>query len=155
MGALMLVAGVIGAVVLSALSDRQGKRVRFIVIGLLAAIPGLLGVTFATSAIVLYASAAELGFFVVAILPLGMQYAAEVTRPTPEGTSNGLIQLCGQVSVVYVFVMSALRLSNGSFTVSLLLSAALLAVLALVMSRLKDAGTAPVRTGGATAPTPD
>ena len=143
MGALMLVAGVIGAVVLSALSDRQGKRVRFIVIGLLAAIPGLLGVTFATSAIVLYLSAAELGFFVVAILPLGMQYAAEVTRPTPEGTSNGLIQLCGQVSVAYVYVMAALRLSNGSFTVSLLLSAALLGALAVVMSRLTEHAVAP------------
>ena len=127
---------------------------RFIVIGLLAAIPGLLGVTFATSAVVLYVSAAELGFFVVAILPLGMQYAAEVTRPTPEGTSNGLIQLCGQVSVVYVYVMSALRLSNGSFTVSLLLSAALLAVLALLMSRLKEPATAPAPARSAAAPPP-
>jgi MFS family permease len=151
MGALMLVAGVIGAVVLSSMSDRQGRRVRFIIIGLLAAIPGLLGVTFAHSAALLYVSAAELGFFVVAVLPIGMQYAAEVTRPTPEGTSAGLIQLCGQVSVVYVYVMAALRLADGSFTVSLLLSAALLAVLAFVMSRLKDA---PVTASGGAAAAP-
>jgi MFS family permease len=153
MGALMLVAGVIGAVVLSTLSDRQGRRVRYLVIGLVAAIPGLLGITFAQSPALLYVSAAELGFFVVAILPIGMQFAAEVTRPTPEGTSAGLIQLFGQVSVVYVYVMAALRLGDGSFTVSLLLSAALLAVLAVVVSRLKEAPAGLAGDAGA-APAP-
>jgi MFS family permease len=139
MGALMLLAGIIGAVVLSALSDRQGKRIRFMVIALVATVPGILGVAFVSSIWVLYAFAAVLGFFLVAVLPIGMQYAAEITNPTPEGTSNGLIQLFGQVSVVYVYVMAALRTSNGSFTVSLLLSAALLAACALALSRLKDA----------------
>ena len=38
-----------------------------------------------------------------------MQYAAEVTQPTPEGTSNGLIQLFGQASVVFVYIMEALK----------------------------------------------
>jgi MFS family permease len=138
MGALMLLAGIIGAVVLSALSDRQGKRVRFMVIALVAAVPGILGVTFVSSAVLLYAFAALLGFFLVAVLPIGMQYAAEITNPTPEGTSNGLIQLCGQVSVVSVYIMAALRTSNGSFTLSLLLLAGLLAACALALSRLKD-----------------
>jgi cyanate permease len=139
MGALMLVAGVIGAVVLSALSDRKGQRVRYMVIALVAAIPGVLGVTFASSAMLLYAFAALLGFFLVAVLPIGMQYAAEIASPTPEGTSTGLIQLCGQVSVVSVYIMAAMRLSDGSFTVSLVLAAALLAVMAFVLSRLRDA----------------
>ena len=145
MGALMLVAGVIGAVVLSALSDRRGKRIRFLVLALVATVPGMLGIAFVSSIWLLYAFAAVLGFFLVAVLPIGMQYAAEVTNPTPEGTSNGLIQLCGQVSVVYVYMMAALRTADGSFTVSLLLSAALLAVGALVVSRLRD--TAPALAG--------
>jgi MFS family permease len=151
MGGLMLVAGVIGAVVLSALSDRQGKRVRFMVIALAATVPGMLGVAFVSSTLLLYAFAAVLGFFLVAVLPLGMQYSAEITNPTPEGTSNGLIQLCGQVSVVYVAVMAALRTSNGSFTVSLLLSAVLLVGCALVVSRLKDAAPATARPAAADA----
>ncbi len=138
MGALMLLAGIIGAVVLSALSDRQGKRVRFLVIALVASVPGLLGVAFVSSIWLLYAFAAVLGFFLVAVLPIGMQYAAEITNPTPEGTSNGLIQLFGQVSVVYVYIMAALRAADGSYTVSLVLSAVLLAAGALVVSRLKD-----------------
>ena len=71
MGALMLVAGVIGAVVLSALSDRSGRRVRFMVIALVASVPGVLGVAFASSALLLYVFAALLGFFVVAVLAAG------------------------------------------------------------------------------------
>ena len=142
MGALMLVAGIVGAVVLSALSDRRGKRVRFLVIALVATVPGMLGIAFVSSIWLLYAFAAVLGFFLVAVLPIGMQYAAEITNPTPEGTSNGLIQLCGQVSVVYVYLMAALRTADGSFTVSLVLSAVLLAVGALVVARLRDAAPA-------------
>jgi len=142
MGALMLVAGIVGAVVLSALSDRRGKRIRFMVLALVATVPGMLGIAFVSSIWLLYAFAAVLGFFLVAVLPIGMQYAAEITNPTPEGTSNGLIQLCGQVSVVYVYMMAALRTSDGSFTVSLVLSAVLLAVGALVVARLKDAAPA-------------
>jgi len=139
MGALMLVAGIIGAVVLSALSDRQGKRIRFMVLALVATVPGMLGIAFVSSTWLLYAFAAALGFFLVAVLPIGMQYAAEITYPTPEGTSTGLIQLCGQVSVVFVYIMAALRTADGSFTVSLLLSAGLLLAGAVAVSRLKDA----------------
>jgi MFS family permease len=152
MGALMLLAGIIGAVVLSALSDRQGRRVRFMVIALVAAVPGLLGITFVSSTLLLFVFAAALGFFLVAILPIGMQYAAEVSFPTPEGTSSGLIQLCGQVSVVFVYIMAALRTANGSYTVSLVLSAVLLAGGALVVSRLKDASPAGLRQAGEAAP---
>lgn len=139
LGALMLFGGLLGAVVLSALSDRQGKRVRYLVLGLALAVPGLLGVTFFTSLAPLLAAAFVLGFFLISVSPIGMQYAAEVTYPTPEGTSNGLIQLFGQSAVVFVYVMEALRTGSGSFTPSLLLAAVLLAIGALVLSRLKDA----------------
>jgi len=142
LGGLMLGAGVVGAVVLSTISDRQRKRVRFLVMATLLAIPGMLGLAFASSTWLLFASAAELGFFVIAILPIGIQYAAETTYPTPEGTSTGLVQLCGQVAVVFVYIMSALRTADGAFTVSLMLAVGLLAVSAAVLALLKDPKTA-------------
>jgi hypothetical protein len=67
-----------------------------------------------------------------------MQYAAEVTRPTPEGTSNGLIQLFGQASVVFVYIMEAMRTADGSFTPALLLAVGLLVVCALLITQMKD-----------------
>ena len=142
MGAIMLVAGIFGAVVLSALSDRSGRRVRYVVLALTATVPGMLGVAFLSSTLLLYVFAAVLGFFLVAAFPILMQYAAETAHPTPEGTSNGLIQLSGQVSAVSVYAMEALRTADGSYTVSLLLLAALLAACTLAVSRLKDV-TAP------------
>ncbi len=111
------------------------------VLGLTLAIPGLLGLAFAHSAWLLYASAFLLGFFLVSASPVGMQFAAEVAYPTPEGTSNGLVQLVGQAAVVFVYAMEALRTGGGSFTPSLLLAAGMLAAAAIAMSRLHD--TAP------------
>ena len=102
LGALMLVGGVLGAVVLPPFSDKQHKRKPYLMLGIVLAIPGLIGVTYATSAWLLFVSAFWMGFFLISVSPIGMQYAAEVTRPTPEGTSNGLIQLFGQAAVVVV-----------------------------------------------------
>jgi hypothetical protein len=79
-----------------------------------------------------------LGFFLVSALPIGFQYAAEVTRPTPEGTSNGLMQLFGQGSVVFVYVMSALRTPDGSFTRALVAALALLVLAVVIALRMPE-----------------
>jgi cyanate permease len=121
------------------MSDRQGKRVRYLALTLALAIPSLIGVAFISTTALLYVSCAALGFFIVGALPIGMQYAAEVTFPTPEGTSNGLVQLCGQCSVVFVYLMGVLRSGSGSFAASLVLLSVLLAVCTVVVSRLHDA----------------
>ena len=49
LGALMLVGGVLGAVVIPPFSDKQHKRQRYILLGFVLAIPGLVGLTFATA----------------------------------------------------------------------------------------------------------
>jgi MFS family permease len=138
LGALMIVGGLVGAIVLPALSDRQGKRQRFLMIAFVGAIPGLLGLTFATSEGLLFGSAMLMGFFLVSAMPVGMQYAAEITYPTPEGTSNGLIQLFGQGAVVFVYIMEAMKSSDGSFTPSLLLAIGLLVVSAGLVTQMRD-----------------
>jgi MFS family permease len=139
LGALMIVGGLVGAIVLPALSDRQRKRQRYLMIAFVGAIPGLLGLTFATSEGLLFGSAMLMGFFLVSAMPVGMQYAAEITYPTPEGTSNGLIQLFGQGAVVFVYIMEAMKSSDGSFTPSLLLAVGLLVVSAGLVTQMKDA----------------
>ncbi|PKN90573.1 MAG: MFS transporter [Chloroflexi bacterium HGW-Chloroflexi-6] len=138
LGALMIVGGVIGAVVIPALSDKQRKRQRYLYVAFIGAIPGLIGLTFATVPWLLFASAFVLGFFLVSAMPIGMQYAAEVTRPTPEGTSNGLIQLFGQASVVFVYIMEAMKSNDGSFTPALVLALGLLLVSTLLVTQMKD-----------------
>jgi MFS family permease len=137
-GALLLVGGLIGAVVIPALSDKQHKRQRFLYLGFALAIPGLVGLTFATSSWLLLVSSFWLGFFLVSTFPVGMQYAAEITHPTPEGTSNGMVQLFGQAAVVFVYIMEKMNNVYGSFNSSLLLAVGLLVLSVLLITQMKD-----------------
>ena len=100
--------------------------------------PGLALSVLAGTGFLLLPSAFLLGFFLVSAMPIGMQYAAEITYPTPEGTSNGLIQLFGQGAVVFVYIMEAMKSPNGSFTPSLILALLLLAVSAGLVTQMKD-----------------
>jgi MFS family permease len=138
LGTLMLVGGVLGAVVIPPFSDRQRKRQRYILLGFILAIPGLIGLTFAMSQTLLFVSAFALGFFLVSTSPVGMQYAAEITHPTPEGTSNGLIQLFGQASVVFVYIMEVLKSANGAFTPGLLLAVVLMLLSIALITQMKE-----------------
>lgn len=138
LGALMLLGGVLGAVAIPPFSDRQHKRQRYILLGFILAIPGLMGLTYATQAWLLFVSAFGLGFFLVSTSPIGMQYAAEITNPTPEGTSNGLIQLFGQASVVFVYIMEVLKTPDGAFTPALLLAVGLLLLSTVLILQMKD-----------------
>jgi MFS family permease len=138
LGALMLGGGLVGAVVMPIFSDKTHRRQPFILLGFTLAIPGLVGVTFATSAWLLFFSAFWMGFFLVSANPIGMQYSAEITHPTPEGTSNGLIQLFGQASVIFVTVMDRLKTPDGSYTLSLLLMVGLLVISSVLIIFMKD-----------------
>ncbi len=138
LGAVLLVGGLLGAVIIPPFSDKQHKRKKFLLLGVVLAIPGLIGVAFATAFWLLLVSGFVLGFFLISTGPIGFQYAAEITFPTPEGTSNGLIQLFGQAAVVFVYIMDALKSPDGSFTLSLLLGVGLLIVSAAIITRLHD-----------------
>lgn len=159
LGAVLLLGGLVGAVVLPALSDRRRARGPFLALAFFGAIPGLIGLTFATSLPLLLGSAALLGFFLVSALPIGFQYAAEITRPTPEGTSNGLMQLFGQGAVVFVYAMSAMRTADGSFTIALLASTVLLVAAGVIAARLPEPralhGSAVASSPQAPEPSPD
>lgn len=48
-----------------------------------------------------------LGFFVMSAGPIGFQYAAEVTFPTPESSSQGILLLSGQITgIIFTQLMS-------------------------------------------------
>ena len=79
-----------------------------------------------------------MGFFLVSALPVAMQYAAEVTHPTPEGTSNRLIHLVGQGAVIFVYIMEAMKTAFGSFRPSLLLAVGLIGVSIFCINQMKD-----------------
>ena len=128
-GGLMIAGGIVGALIVPSLSDHYRRRVPFIILALSGATVGLVGIAFAGSYWLLLASSFILGFFLLSSGPIGFQYGAEVTHPTPEGTSNGLLLLMGQISgIIFIFAMDAFKASDGSMTTSLVVMIALMAV---------------------------
>ena len=139
-GGMMIIGGIIGAVVMPTLSDKSHKRVPFIFASILGATLGLAGVTYAPSYPLLLASAFVLGFFLLSAGPIGFQFGAEITRPVPEGTSNGLLLLMGQISgILFIFGMEMLKSpGTGSMTASLNVLLGLMVLVLLLCLRLKE-----------------
>jgi len=123
LGGLMLGGGIVGAIVVSLLSDRFRRRKPFILLALAGLLPGLIGMTYGTANWLLLLSGFIFGFFLLSAGPIGFQYAAEITHPAPEGTSNTLLLLMGQVSgILFILGMDALRVRpSGAMTTSLLI----------------------------------
>jgi cyanate permease len=139
-GGLMIIGGVAGAIDTPALSDHFRKRIPFIMLALTGAIVGLIGLTYATSYGFLLFFAAILGFFLLSAGPVGFQYGAEITFPAPEGTSNGLLLLMGQISgIVFIVGMDAFKSPDtGSMTPPLLVMILLMVLGLLLSSRLPE-----------------
>ncbi len=139
-GGLMIVGGLAGAVVISWLSDHYRRRVPFILLALSASCLGLLGITFATTYTMLLLSSFVIGFFLLSAGPVGFQYGAEIAYPAPEGTSNGLLLLMGQISgIIFIFGMDAFKAKGtGSMAMSLVLLTGLLFISFLLAMKLKE-----------------
>jgi len=139
-GGMMIIGGILGAVIMPTLSDKKHKRVPFILASILGATLGLAGVTYASSYLMLLASAFVLGFFLLSAGPIGFQFGAEITRPVPEGTSNGLLLLMGQISgILFIFGMELLKSpETGSMTGSLNVLLVLMVAVLLLCTRLKE-----------------
>lgn len=103
-GGIMLIGGVLGALILPALSDKIKRRKPFLVMGIILMLPGLAGLTFLTGFVPMLISAFIFGFFIMGAGPVGFQYGAEKSYPAPESTSQGIILLAGQIpGIIFVF----------------------------------------------------
>jgi len=142
-GGLMIVGGIVGAIVIPLLSDHYRKRTPYLLLAVIGATLGLVGITFATSYWLLLISALVFGFFLLSAGPVGFQYGAEVTHPTPEGTSNGLLLLMGQISgIVFILGVDSLKSSEtGSMTLPLTVLIGLMVLSLLFCTRLREATT--------------
>jgi MFS family permease len=142
-GGLMIGGGIIGAVIIPMLSDHYRKRTPFLLAAVIGAIVGLIGLTFAESYWLMLVSAFMFGFFLLSAGPVGFQYGAEITHPTPEGTSNGLLLLMGQISgIIFILGMDIFKSPvTGSMTLPLLVLTALMVLSLLFATRLQEATT--------------
>lgn len=119
-GAVIIVAGLFGAVIIPLLSDKLKKRRIFLAISVTMSLFGMLGISYLNNYSALLAASAVAGFFLMGAGPLIFQFGTEVAYPVPEGTSYGLLMGSGQVSgIVFIILLYVLRSKNGMMTLPL------------------------------------
>jgi MFS family permease len=137
-GGVMLIGGIIGAIIIPTLSDKFKRRKPFLVICIAGMLPAVAGLAFAaklsadadTVYLISLISSFILGFFVMSAGPVGFQYAAEVSYPAPESSSQGILLWVGQLTgMVFVAGMS---IRDNQYLGSFMVLFALLALVALV-----------------------
>jgi MFS family permease len=115
---LLLVFGIIGAVAVPAISDKVGKRKPFLMVSLVVGIIStyILGTT--GMAEVSYISAAVLGFFLIAVMPIALSMLEEFKTVGPElsGASTGLAFWWGNLGgFLGTILLETLRVGTSYF----------------------------------------
>jgi MFS family permease len=139
-GGVMMIGGIIGAVILPLLSDKLRKRKPLLILTMIGIAPGLIGLTFATGFPMLLVSGFILGFFIMSAGPIGFQYGAEISYPTPESSSQGMLLLAGQISgIIFIYAMDKLRITaTGSMTPFMIVFVAMALVNILLAFLMKE-----------------
>jgi MFS family permease len=137
-GGLLMIGGMIGFLVFSSASDRLRKRKPVLMVGALLSIPFLILMAYVNGFAGLAIVSFLLGLTIMGAYPVALQYATEICYPAPEGTSQGVFTLAGQISVVAVGAMEWSNRVHGSFTPSLLVCAAAMLVGAVLVGIMKE-----------------
>jgi MFS family permease len=137
-GGLLMIGGIVGLIVLPMISDKTRRRKPVFMIGSLLSIPFIVLAAFVNGFALLATVIFLLGFFIMGVIPVALQYATEICYPAPEGTSGGLFMLAGQISVIAVTFMGWSNQTYGSFTPSLLAFAAAMVVGVILLSIMKE-----------------
>ncbi|SFE56924.1 MFS transporter, FLVCR family, MFS-domain-containing protein 7 [Paenibacillus catalpae] len=138
-GAVFIVAGIIGAVVLPILSDKYRIRAPFFIAAITLLIPAYLGLTFAEQTFPVAVIAGLAGFTIMGVAPILFQHGSELAYPVQEGTSLGMILLMGQVSgIAFVYLFELLNDALDSIVWPMLLFVLLTAILLPVTLRIQE-----------------
>ncbi|KGL85552.1 hypothetical protein N309_07573, partial [Tinamus guttatus] len=99
-GLTIVLSGMVGALISGIWLDRSKTYKQTTVVVYIMSLVGMVVYTFTLSLgslWVLFVTAGVLGFFMTGYLPLGFEFAAELTYPESEGTSSGLLNVSAQI----------------------------------------------------------
>jgi len=138
-GAVFVIAGVIGAVILPVISDKLRRRTPLFVAGITLLVPLYFGITYVSDFTFVTIVSGIAGFTVMGVAPILFQHGAEVAYPVKEGTSFGLILLMGQISgALFVAIFETVSQATGSINIPMLLLIAAAAIEIPFTLRMKE-----------------
>ena len=139
LGGVMMLGGILGCVILPLISDKIGKRKVFILIGLLVITPCLLGITYFQGLFLILVAGGILGFFQLGMAPIVMEAAADVSKPSTEATTQGVLMMFGQgLSVFGIFLTDYYRSENSEMTPFLLVFVGMVILNLIIATRLSE-----------------
>ncbi len=123
LGGIMIVGGIAGAIILSTISDKIQKRKRFLIInaisGTVLTLAFFIVEKYVANFVIQYALHCVIGFvfgfLLISALPVGLTFAAEITHPMPEETSNGWLMWVGQVGGVILIMIAMFGIQSDVF----------------------------------------
>ncbi|XP_059143439.1 heme transporter FLVCR2-like isoform X2 [Physella acuta] len=129
-GLTIILMGVLGAIIAGIWLDKT-KTFKATTIGIyILSLAGTVAFTFTldVEAIwIVFITAGALGFFMTGYLPVGFEFAAELTFPESEGTSSGLLNASAQIfGIILTLGMRAMLESINVFSANITMCALLL-----------------------------
>jgi len=137
LGGVMILGGIIGAIVLSTLSDKFRKRKIFLILAISSGTVLALLFYFIKDFIALLIIAFLFGFMLISALPVGLTFAAEMTYPVPEETSNGWLMWSGQLSGI-LLIAAVMYIPATAIKYNFIIYVVLLAIGTVLSFFLKD-----------------
>lgn len=120
LGVLLLIGGLFGSIIIPFLSDHFRKRKLFFSISILGIFIGVVVFAFypvllekGVPFFIVYILVIFLGFFFQSTIPLGYQYAYELTYPVQEASSQGVLLFNGHL--VGAIILIFMNLSGGDY----------------------------------------
>jgi len=151
LGGVMIIGGIIGSLVIPGLSDTLKTRKKPLLLSLL--VSGLLWLVMAmlTGEVLIGLVIFVLGFFFMALLPLGLEISADSVEKRYLGSANALLWEFSQIGCLALIVLYEYLGNNQNWTYTLVFSAVItLAALPIALA-LKEKSAA-TRTKIAAAP---
>ncbi|XP_037510894.1 feline leukemia virus subgroup C receptor-related protein 1 [Rhipicephalus sanguineus] len=144
LGLSLVISGMVGSVLCGIVLDETHRYKETTLVVYVFSLAGMVAYTYVLDTAMLWPVffvTCLLGFFMTGYLPLGFEFAAEVTYPEPEGTSSGLLNASAQVfGILFTMVAGKMLVVYGDRTTNLALSGALLVgsiLTALIRSDLR------------------
>ncbi len=142
-GGLMIIGGIIGSIVIPAISDKVKKIKPFVLLNLAIGTIALffIGVigTFLLLSFVFFIT----GFFLMSALPLVLEISSRIAGPGMEGRASSLLWFFSQVgSVLLIVIIDPIKSIGGSYYYSIVLLAILWAVAFFLFISMKEVKTA-------------
>jgi MFS family permease len=150
-GAVIVIAGVVGCIVLPSISDRIMRRKPFILIAAGASVPTILIIGGVESTVLIFVIGGLLGFFLLSALPVVLAFSEETTGAALTGTATSILLLLGNAGgVVITLIMEGIKEATGgetgSFFWAMFFLAVIFAVGFLVALGLRDQPEGPSRS---------